>query len=219
MTRLLVLPLLLAGCGRVPCGDVGRAISEQTLTCEGNAAIGHGRARALKYLGTCPNGEGWWDPWGVPARCVTAIEALECGEVRALGDDLDAWLATSAACDELVLTGASSSGGSGGGGGGDDTGTSSDDTGTGEETVPCSDPAGAPTALAVTNDSDTAVDLFWVAEDCSEVIQVTLALAESTEISTYVGHVFVARELRSPRAVVDWVQVSQADAESWSVTR
>lgn len=34
MTRLLraSVVLLLAGCGRVPCGDVGRAISERTQT-------------------------------------------------------------------------------------------------------------------------------------------------------------------------------------------
>ncbi len=113
MNRLL-LPLLLAGCGRVPCGDVGRAIADQTLTCEGSAALGITRARALEYMGTCPNDEGWWDPFGVPKRCVSAIEGLECAEVKALGNDIEAWLATSPACDDLLLTGAGA--GTGGGG-------------------------------------------------------------------------------------------------------
>ncbi len=113
-------------------------------------------------------------------------------------------------------------GGTGGGGTGgatDDTGATADDTGGGTDEPPCSDPAGDASGLAITNDSDTAVDIFWLAEDCSTVILVTLARTESTEITTYVGHTFIARELTGSRPLVDWVQVSQAPTEAWSITR
>lgn len=154
-------------------------------------------------------------------RCVSAIEALECDEVRGLGDDLEKWLATSPACDDMTLADWSTGGqdgtrGADGTSGADGTGGTG---GTSIDDVPCSNPAGAATTLALTNNADTAVDIFWVAEDCSQVIQITLAIGDTDTIGTFVGHTFLARELTGARALVDWVQVSTEGDESWSISR
>ena len=221
MKPLLLLPLVLlsSGCEALfgaSCGDVGRAISEKTLDCEGSSSMGIGRARALQFTYACPL-DRWWDPGGASGACVDAIADLDCDTARAYGDDLEAWLSTSAACDDLqpTLPLAAS----------DDTDSDiTDDTGGGDsgislDDVPCSQDGGAATSLTITNQSGTAVDLFWRDGACTLNLYATLASGDSYVRGTFTGHVWVARELTGSRPVVDWYQTAAAPDDAWTVSR
>ncbi|MEZ4241972.1 MAG: hypothetical protein R3F59_38640 [Myxococcota bacterium] len=101
--RRAVLLLGLGGCA-VPCGEVGRAVADKTLSCGGASSTAIGRARALEYQFTCPHEQGWWDGFSMPRACAAAIGRLSCQEARAFGDDLDAWLSADPSCSKLAPT-------------------------------------------------------------------------------------------------------------------
>lgn len=110
------LPLLLVfGCTRridaeSPCREVAYAIASRTVDCTGDEDLATARAEEVSSAWTClaPGPEANGADTGsfiTPENlyhCAYTLRGLSCDEVDALGDDLDAWLATSPICDRIL---------------------------------------------------------------------------------------------------------------------
>lgn len=107
-TPLLFAALFTLGCGEVwepmapdhVCKEVGFAISNRTYACSNDEALALRRFKAFERAYGCQI-----DSLDAPIehlyRCPISVKATPCADVRAFGDDLDAWLPASC---ELLLT-------------------------------------------------------------------------------------------------------------------
>ncbi len=108
MTRLIPV-LLLAGCApewldaepREVCDQVGYSIASRTMACEGDADLAIKRQQGIRSRFKCV-AEDWPAPIEDYYHCPVTINQLPCSDVRDFGNDLDAWLTVSSAC-EFVL--------------------------------------------------------------------------------------------------------------------
>lgn len=108
MKRLAVLAVLV-GCGeewleatpREVCDQVGYSIAARTMACEDDPELAIERQERVGRQWRCI-AEGAPAPIEDYYHCPVAINELSCPEVRELGDDLQAWLEVSSACDYVL---------------------------------------------------------------------------------------------------------------------
>lgn len=91
------------------------------------------------------------------------------------------------------------------------------DTATDPQPWPCSPISSVSALLTVENAASASIAVYWADNYCGEWLNLTLEPSASGEIYTYVGHVFVARDLASGDAL-DWLQVGADPAQTWAVT-
>jgi hypothetical protein len=108
-----LLLLGLAGCNALTpigpedfCHEAGYAIARRTEQCTSDIDLANARYLAFERQYDCIPIQMKDPPEGVAPEdlyaCPLTIERLPCDIVEELGDDIDAWLASAAACSYLV---------------------------------------------------------------------------------------------------------------------
>jgi hypothetical protein len=86
--------------GRV-CEDVGFAIAGRTFECTDDTDLAMARSNAFDDGYSC-RVESVAEPIDLYYACPVAVNALSCGDVEGLADDLDRWLAASPTCAVIL---------------------------------------------------------------------------------------------------------------------
>jgi len=186
-----------------PCLEAGWAISSRTFDCSGDGERANARyERFLDEMACIPHELGDEGPTKLAREkdlfhCAYVIRTLTCADVADFGDEIDAWMSVSPACN-LVATYA------------DGTplppfdGFESNDP----DALPdpeCPTEQGGPVTFEIANTSPSAeLDLYWLQNGtCQEVYYGRLDFAVPREQQTYEGHVWVVRQTRD-LSLVDW---------------
>lgn len=192
-----------------PCLEAGYAIASRTYECTDDNALANARYEAFADDYACiPHVLD--DNGNIPVQdlfhCGYLIRTLSCDDVEAFGDDLDAWLSVSPACQLVVEY---------------PDGSPLDPydgfvPATDGQTVPepvCSDEQGAPISFSIENRGFTEYALYWLQPGaCTEIYYAPLRPFDPPIVQqTFEGHVWVVRD-PSNGTLIDWF-VAEAGLE------
>jgi len=186
-----------------PCLEAGYAIASRTFDCTEDGDLANERyERFVDEMACIPHPleeeeGGKTNPQKDLFHCAYVIRTLSCEDADAFGDELDAWLSVSPACNLVVTYG-------------DGTPLPPFDGFTAYDPDPvsdpvCSDEQGPPVTFDIVNSNPNRdLALYWLQNgSCVETYYAPLRFAELITQSTYEGHVWVVRD-PATEELIDW---------------